>query len=111
MNKDADQNIIVNSVENVEITINNQILHGNEKHDDAATNNSLYIKKRFKNLEQRHGSKLTCADGTVPESPYMGTITDKGEILKNVIYLPNIPYSIKSQFQLLEVEGWKIAEW
>ena len=36
---------------------------------------------------------------------------DKGETFNNVIYLPNIPYSIKSQFQLLEVEGWKIADW
>ena len=111
MNKDADQNIIVNSVENVKITINNQILNGKEIHDDAATNNSHYIKKRFNNLEQRHGSKLTCADGTVPESPFMGTIMDKGETFNNVIYLPNIPYSIKSQFRLLEVEGWKIVDW
>ena len=47
----------------------------------------------------------------VPESPFMGTIIDKGETFNNVIYLPNIPYSIKSQFQLLEVEGWEIADW
>ena len=51
MNKDADQNIIENSVENVEITMNTQILNGKEIHDDAATHNSHYIKKRFKNLE------------------------------------------------------------
>ena len=54
---------------------------------------------------------MTGADGTVPESPFMGTIISNGETLNNVIYLPNIPYSIKSQYQLLEVEGWEIADW
>ena len=63
MNKDADQYISVNSVENVEININNQVLHGKEIHNEAATHNAHYIKKRFTKLEQRHGSKLTCADG------------------------------------------------
>ena len=87
-----------------EVIILSQNLKGKIVHDDAATHHGHYDKNVFNNLKKRSGYSLTAANGTEEEPPSLGSIIQDGEQLDDVIYLPNIPYQIHSQYQLIEAE-------
>ncbi len=84
-----------------------QNLVGETIHDDAAANCCRYHKKDFITLREVKNAVLEGVGGKVKEPLYMGTVRDGDDILKDVVYTPNLDYNIDSQHQLVDYYGWK----